>query len=300
MNVHADLLRASIADAGNDHRLGANEAPPAIVSIFLGSQLEDVIAQLEKGPASGLQEGRPRRARASPRCRSCRRTPRTATGPRRSPSPATSSSSARSARRPRSTGRRRCSTPPSPIRSTQLADELEKLEPGDFEGLTLILSEIVEGQQAGPVRGQRLLRGVARRGRPSRPAQQPDHGRCAAGARPRTRPRPLFSPASACCPSASSRRGSRSTGSATSRSGNIEAQLRPRHRPDDDPAGRGPLPRRARGRAGSSKGIVAVAERVAGLADALVDAIDALEHAQHAAHEAGSVQAEAQVVRATR
>ena len=36
VNVHADLLRASIADAGNDHRLGANEAPPAIMSIFLG------------------------------------------------------------------------------------------------------------------------------------------------------------------------------------------------------------------------------------------------------------------------
>src|SRR5690554_6031919 len=44
---HADLLRASIASAGNDHRLGANEAPPAIISIFLGSQLNAVLDEVE-------------------------------------------------------------------------------------------------------------------------------------------------------------------------------------------------------------------------------------------------------------
>lgn len=44
---HADLLRASIASASNDHRLGANEAPPAIISIFLGSQLNDVLDEIE-------------------------------------------------------------------------------------------------------------------------------------------------------------------------------------------------------------------------------------------------------------
>ena len=43
---HADLLRESAADVGNDHRLGANEAPPAIISVFLGEQLEDVLEQL--------------------------------------------------------------------------------------------------------------------------------------------------------------------------------------------------------------------------------------------------------------
>lgn len=43
---HADLLRESAADPGNDHRLGANEAPPAIISVFLGEQLEDVLEQL--------------------------------------------------------------------------------------------------------------------------------------------------------------------------------------------------------------------------------------------------------------
>lgn len=46
VDKHADLLRESAADVGNDHRLGANEAPPAIISVFLGEQLEDVLEQL--------------------------------------------------------------------------------------------------------------------------------------------------------------------------------------------------------------------------------------------------------------
>jgi glutamine synthetase len=49
VDLHADLLRASIASAANDHRLGANEAPPAIISIFLGDMLSDLLAQIEKG-----------------------------------------------------------------------------------------------------------------------------------------------------------------------------------------------------------------------------------------------------------
>ncbi|WP_432713779.1 glutamine synthetase III [Pedobacter sp.] len=47
VHEHADLLRASIASVSNDHRLGANEAPPAIISIFLGSQLNDVLDEIE-------------------------------------------------------------------------------------------------------------------------------------------------------------------------------------------------------------------------------------------------------------
>ncbi|MCQ2390352.1 MAG: glutamine synthetase III [Kiritimatiellae bacterium] len=55
---HADLLRAAVAAAGNDHRLGANEAPPAVISIYLGDQLADVVAQLEKGaPKSSKHAG---------------------------------------------------------------------------------------------------------------------------------------------------------------------------------------------------------------------------------------------------
>ena len=55
---HAELLRAVIASASNDHRLGANEAPPAIISIFLGDQLTDVFEQIrEGGPKSSKKAG---------------------------------------------------------------------------------------------------------------------------------------------------------------------------------------------------------------------------------------------------
>ncbi len=50
---YQDLLRLAVASAGNDHRLGANEAPPAIVSVFLGDQLTDILMQLENGKAKG-------------------------------------------------------------------------------------------------------------------------------------------------------------------------------------------------------------------------------------------------------
>ena len=58
VDTHADLLRMTCAGAGNDHRLGAHEAPPAIISIYLGDQLTDVIEQLEQGvPRSSKQAG---------------------------------------------------------------------------------------------------------------------------------------------------------------------------------------------------------------------------------------------------
>jgi glutamine synthetase len=49
---HADVLRSSIASPGNDHRLGANEAPPAIISVFLGSMLEQILNNIESGKAN--------------------------------------------------------------------------------------------------------------------------------------------------------------------------------------------------------------------------------------------------------
>lgn len=58
VDTHADLLRQSAADVGNDHRLGAGEAPPAIISMFLGAQLEDVVNQLvETGAAARSIKG---------------------------------------------------------------------------------------------------------------------------------------------------------------------------------------------------------------------------------------------------
>ena len=57
VNKWQGLLRASIASAGNDHRLGANEAPPAIISVFLGDMLTDIFEQIEKGLAKSTKHG---------------------------------------------------------------------------------------------------------------------------------------------------------------------------------------------------------------------------------------------------
>jgi glutamine synthetase len=54
---HGDLLRVSVANAHNDHRLGANEAPPAIISVFLGDMLQDIVDQIEKGGAKTAKAG---------------------------------------------------------------------------------------------------------------------------------------------------------------------------------------------------------------------------------------------------
>jgi glutamine synthetase len=57
VNKWQGLLRATIASAGNDHRLGANEAPPAIISVFLGDMLTDIFEQIEKGSARSSKHG---------------------------------------------------------------------------------------------------------------------------------------------------------------------------------------------------------------------------------------------------
>ncbi len=57
VNKWQGLLRMSIASAGNDHRLGANEAPPAIISVFLGDMLTDIFQQIEKGGAKRTKSG---------------------------------------------------------------------------------------------------------------------------------------------------------------------------------------------------------------------------------------------------
>ncbi|MBN8596637.1 MAG: glutamine synthetase III [Planctomycetes bacterium] len=57
VDLYADLLRASVASANNDHRLGANEAPPAIMSVFLGDMLSDIIDQVESGSPKSTMKG---------------------------------------------------------------------------------------------------------------------------------------------------------------------------------------------------------------------------------------------------
>ncbi|MFH1411821.1 MAG: glutamine synthetase III [Candidatus Omnitrophota bacterium] len=59
VDTYAPMLRMTVATAGNDHRLGANEAPPAILSIFLGDQLSDVIDQIEQGGAKSSKQTAP-------------------------------------------------------------------------------------------------------------------------------------------------------------------------------------------------------------------------------------------------
>ncbi len=54
---HADILRAAVASYGNDHRLGANEAPPVIISVFLGEQLTQILANIEKGTVAKATNG---------------------------------------------------------------------------------------------------------------------------------------------------------------------------------------------------------------------------------------------------
>lgn len=57
VDKYADVLRASVASAGNDHRLGSHEAPPAIISIFLGDQLTDIVEQIERGDLKETKKG---------------------------------------------------------------------------------------------------------------------------------------------------------------------------------------------------------------------------------------------------
>ena len=146
VNVHADLLRASIADAGNDHRLGANEAPPAIMSIFLGSQLEDVIQQIEQGPASASKDGGSLDLGVS----SLPGLPRDATDRNRTSPFAFTGNKFEF----RAVGSSAPIYWPQTVLNTavadslsDLADDLEKLEPRDFDGLSEILSGIARGNK---------------------------------------------------------------------------------------------------------------------------------------------------------
>ncbi len=143
VSVHADILRASIADAGQDHRLGANEAPPAIMSVFLGSQLVDVIEQVEKGPASASKKGGNLELGAT----SLPVLPKDATDRNRTSPFAFTGNKFEF----RAVGSSAPIYWPQTVLNTavadslaDLADALEKLKPGDFEGLTKILSGIAK------------------------------------------------------------------------------------------------------------------------------------------------------------
>ena len=295
VNVHADLLRASIADAGNDHRLGANEAPPAIVSIFLGSQLEDVIEQLERG-----RPGRPRRAATSSSAStSLPVLPKDATDRNRTSPFAFTGNKFEF----RAVGSSAPIYWPQTVLNTAvadslegLADELDKLEPGDFDGLTWILSGIVKDNKQVLFEGngysEEWHAEAARRGLPN--------NRSTVDALPA-----LATPKAKAVFAKFGVLSERELAARVEidweryvKVQDIEASVRRRHRVDDDPARDGALPRRAQPGAVVARHQRRVREGL-GAGRPLVDAIAALEHAQHEAHEAGSVQAEAKAFATT-
>jgi glutamine synthetase len=292
VNRHADLIRASIADAGQDHRLGANEAPPAIMSIFLGSQLEDVIAQLEKGPAAASKQG----GNVALGVTSLPVLPKDATDRNRTSPFAFTGNKFEF----RAVGSSAPIYWPQTVLNTavadslkELADGLDGLTSGDFEGLTKILSGIVRDHKQVLFEGNNYSEEwhaeAARRGLPN--------NRTTVDALPALasdRARDLFG-----------RFGVLSERELASRVdifweryvkvGNIEASCAL------DIARTMILPAAVRylgelAGASSSRGATAVAGRVAKLTDDLVAAIDGLADAQHEAHGQAAVEAEARVV----
>jgi glutamine synthetase len=289
VDVHADMLRASIADAGNDHRLGANEAPPAIVSIFLGSQLQDVIGQLELGAASASKHGGSLKLGVT----SLPELPKDATDRNRTSPFAFTGNKFEF----RAVGSSAPIYWPQTVLNTavadslaSLADALEGLEPSDFEGLGRILSAIAREHK------QVLFEGngysdewhaeAAARGLPNNkttvdalPALTTDKAKSVFARFDVLSERELAARVDI-------------NWERYVKVQNIEASCAL------DIARTMILPATARylallSGAGASRGINSICERVAGLADGLVDAIGALQDAQHHAHEATSVEEEA-------
>ncbi len=289
VNRHADLIRASIADAGNDHRLGANEAPPAIVSIFLGSQLEDVIDQLARGGASASKKGGSLELGVT----SLPVLPKDATDRNRTSPFAFTGNKFEF----RAVGSSAPIYWPQTVLNTavaeslaKLADELDGLEHGDFAGLTAILSGIVREHRQVLFEGNNYSdewhAEAARRGLPN--------NRTTVDALPALttqKARALFAEFGVLSERELASRVEIFWERYVKVQG-IEARCAL------DIARTMILPAVVRylgelAGASASKGVAAVAARVATLADGLVDAIDALEDAQHAADEADSVEAEA-------
>ncbi|CAN5483515.1 glutamine synthetase III [soil metagenome] len=293
VNVHADILRASIADAGQDHRLGANEAPPAIMSIFLGSQLEDVIDQLAKGAASASKRGGSLELGVT----SLPVLPKDATDRNRTSPFAFTGNKFEF----RAVGSSAPIYWPQTVLNTavadslsELADELERLEPGDFEGLTRIVSAIVNANRQVLFEGngysEEWHAEAERRGLPNH----------------RTTVDALPALTTPTAKKVFSKFGVLSERELAARVGinweryvkvvNIEANCAL------DIARTMILPATVRylgqlAAGGGSRGIAAVNERVSGLADALVERMDELEATQHRAPEADAdaVEAEARV-----
>jgi glutamine synthetase len=289
VDVHADLLRAGIADAGNDHRLGANEAPPAIISIFLGSQLTDVVEQLAKGAAKGSRKG----GSVTLGVTTLPELAKDATDRNRTSPFAFTGNKFEF----RAVGSSAPIYWPQTVLNTavadslsQLADSLEKLKPGDMSGLGTILSAIAKEHSKVLFEGngysEEWHAEAAKRGLPNNKST--------------VDALPALTTAKA--KKAFSDFGVLSERELEARTEvfweryvkvqNIEANTAlDIARTMIVPAAVSYLGRLAA--AGSSKGIKSITDKVSGLVDQLVAACDDLEQAQHAAHDAGSVHKEA-------
>lgn len=292
VHLNSDLLRATVADAGNDHRLGANEAPPAIVSIFLGEQLEDVVKQLEGGAASSSKKGGKIELGVS----SLPILPMDATDRNRTSPFAFTGNKFEF----RAVGSSAPIYWPQTVLNTivadsmeKLADDLEKLPSNDMAGLSKILASIIKDHKAvlfsGNGYSEEWHAEAAKRGLPNNkstvdalPALETD------------RAKKLFS-----------KHGVLSERELMARAEinweryvkvqNIEANCAlEMAKTMILPAAVSYLGELS-GASSVSKGAKKVSDKVASLVDALVDGVDALEKAQHAAHEAGSLHAEAKV-----
>src|SRR3954453_7016739 len=292
VNTHADILRASIADAGQDHRLGANEAPPAIMSIFLGSQLEDVVSQLEKGPASGSKKG----GSVALGVTSLPELAKDATDRNRTSPFAFTGNKFEF----RAVGSSAPIYWPQTVLNTAvadslkgLADRLDGLESGDFDGLTTILSGIARDNKQVLFEGngysEEWHAEAAKRGLPNN----------------RTTVDALSSLTTDKAKALFSSFGVLSERELSSRADiyweryvkvcNIEAS------PALDIAKTMILPAAVSylsrlSAAGSFSAVIHLTEVVAGYTDELVERIHGLEHAQHEAHSADDVIAEAKVM----
>jgi glutamine synthetase len=289
VSKHADLLRAAVADAGNDHRLGANEAPPAIVSVFLGEQLVDIVEQLVKGSASSSKQG----GHLELGVTTLPLLPKDATDRNRTSTFAFTGNKFEF----RAVG---SSVPiywPQTVLNTiaaesieYIADKLEQLKAGDFAGLTKILSDVIKENKSvlfdGNGYSDEWHAEAAKRGLPNNkstvealPAMQSEKAK------------KLFS-----------KFGVLSERELESRYEiaweryvkvqNIEANTTlEMARTQILPAAIKYLGELAA--ASKSKGVSKLADKVAALCDTLVDRIDALASAQEGAHKAGSLHAEA-------
>jgi glutamine synthetase len=292
VNEHADLIRASIADAGQDHRLGANEAPPAIMSIFLGSQLEDVVEQIGNGGATGSKQGGEVELGAT----SLPVLSKDATDRNRTSPFAFTGNKFEF----RAVGSSAPIYWPQTVLNTavadslkKLADDLEALDAQDMTGLTGILRDIARANKQVLFEGngysEEWHAEAAKRGLPN--------NRTTVDALPALttkKAKALFSDFGVLSERELASRVEISWERYV-KIQDIEANCAA------DIATTMILPAAVRylgqlGQAPSSRGATAVCERVSALTDALVDRVGDLQHAQHEAHEAGSVQGEARAI----